>query len=824
MIDDQAADDRNADDRGALAGLSVLDASTHVAGRYATRLLADHGAAVELLEGRTDHPLIGRGAYQQGEEPNGEAALFRHLNAGKFTTDRSGLDATNPADSTDIVSAAALVDVVVVSNPSLADAIVADGGGRPLVGLVTEFGRRGPYVDWRGGELVHQALSGSMFINGLVGRPPLYGYGMRTSYAAGSYLYAGLMAGLIARMRAADGHRPDMVEVTVHECAAAMEQNFSGQWNYNRTLTHRDEMARPKGRLHCRDGWVVYFLRPEHWPAYCRLLDRPELIDDSRFADWSNLSVRWREAEAELRESGRHLSVAEMVAGAADHGLILAPIHEPEAQFDDPQLAARDYWKWVEWPDAGRQRALGPIYRMSRTPIIDPTPVAELDKVAAAEPPWAVPVRTLDAPDLRGETSKPLHGVRVLDLTVAWAGPMAGRHLAMLGADVLKVEGPTRVDTWRGEVTAPSRTHLYPHGVAGDRPYDRSCWFNSQNHDKSTVVLDTKTPDGLRLARQLAARADIVLVNYTPGALDRMGLGYADLIATNPDVIVVEMPAFGTGGPQSALKGLGPTMEAMAGLASLIGYPESGPLGSGSAYLDPVGGLHGAAACLTALVHRIKFGNGQHVEVAQREAAMQWAGEIFLAADRGAPAPVAVGNDRPNRAPHGAFPTRGLDEWIAIDAGDDLAFSELCRFLGVPGLAADPRYVSADDRWTNRRRLDADLSIETARFDRHELSSRLQAKGVAAAPVQHGGDLVGDPHLNANGWFTVLDHSQVGPYSYPGLPYVIDGERLTHRRASPTFGEQNHEILVGTLGLDEAEYSALVARGIVTDVPVSDMD
>ncbi len=189
-------------DRGALAGLVVLDASDHVAGRYAARLFADHGAEVELLEGRPGHQTLGRHAYQPGEAPSGESALFRHLDTGKYVTGRSGLDEANPADHPDIVSAAGRVDVVVVSNPALADAIVdrtsGGTGSGPLVGLVTEFGREGPYVNWQGSELVHQALSGSMFMNGLVGQPPLYGYGMRTSYAAGSYLYAGLVAGLIA--------------------------------------------------------------------------------------------------------------------------------------------------------------------------------------------------------------------------------------------------------------------------------------------------------------------------------------------------------------------------------------------------------------------------------------------------------------------------------------------------------------------------------------------------------------------------------------------------------------------------------------------------
>ncbi len=230
----------------------------------------------------------------------------------------------------------------------------------------------------------------------------------------------------------------------------------------------------------------------------------------------------------------------------------------------------------------------------------------------------------------------------MLDLTTAWSGPMATRILATLGAEVLKVEGPGRIDDWRGPTTAGLMSR-YPNRDPGDRPYDRCYQFNTQNHDKHGLAIDLKADNGRELAIELASRSDVVIANFSAGTLDRMGLGWEAMRRLNPRIIVVEMPAYGSDGPFGDYVALGPSMELMCGMACSIGYGDGQPVTTGPAYLDPLGGFNSAAAVITALHARERTGRGQHLEIAQREAAMHWIGEEIVYA-------VATGEDRP---PHG---------------------------------------------------------------------------------------------------------------------------------------------------------------------------
>ena len=808
-------------------GLTVVDASAHLSGNYATRLLADHGAHVELVE--TDAPVIGRSARQFGEpdDPAVDGALFRHLNAGKRLAPISVTGGESTTESTveqveRLITLCSGADVAVVSSRGLANAIVRRSNGSTLVAIIDDFGEVGPYAGWSGSELIFQALSGSMFANGAASRAPLYGCGNRAYYAAGTFLYVSIVAAMIGRL---NGGTFGTVEVSVHEAAAAMEQNFTGQWSYNRSIARRDEQLRTKGRLKGVDGWVIYFVRPGQWRAFCTVFDADHLVDDPRFDTWSRLVANWKRAAAELAAAGSSRSVAEIMKLSDEFKLVVAPVLEPADLFDDEQLRVREFWQTVDG-----QRSLGPVFRMDVTPARRDRPAparGDVDHVDHIDRPGVADAGSAAVSWLgRREAAaapgpdRPLAGIRVLDLTAAWAGPMATRMLGLLGADIVKVEGPTRLDGWRGAASKPPSTHDYPDFVPGDRPYDRHCWFNSQNHDKRSIVIDLKHPDGVKLALDLAASSDVVIANYSAGALDRMGLGHSVVGANHAEVVVVEMPAMGSGGPLANMRGLGPTMEAMAGISSLIGEPDLGPMGSGTAYLDPVGALHGAAATVTGLIHALRTGVGQRIEVAQREAAMHWIGEILLAADAGAPAPVCVGNDRPGRAPHGAYPADGIDNWIAIDAGDDDDFVLLCAALDAPELATDDRFTDAAGRWDNRRQLNEALAALTCRHDRHVFACRLQAAGVAAAAVYNGADMVADPHLAAHGWFTALDHPEAGRHAYAGLPFVFDGRRYTPRRAAPGFGQHNAEVLAELLHLSPAAINELDRSGLISSEPV----
>jgi crotonobetainyl-CoA:carnitine CoA-transferase CaiB-like acyl-CoA transferase len=412
----------------------------------------------------------------------------------------------------------------------------------------------------------------------------------------------------------------------------------------------------------------------------------------------------------------------------------------------------------------------------------------------------------------------PLAGVRVMDMTTAWAGPFGGRVLAFLGAEVIHIESATRLDLWRGggHGLDPVR---YPDLDPGARPYNRTVLFNSQNLNKLSLTVDVKKPGGREVLLKLAAVSDVVLSNFTPGTLERMGLGYEALKEARPDIIVLEMPAFGNTGPMAHHGALGPGMEFSSGMSAFVGYESEGPMPTGPAYLDPIGGYNAAAAILTALVCRQATGQGQYIEMSQVEAAMPFIGELILDSLEAGTSPHAHGNRVAEAAPHDAYPALGVDAWIAIGVTSDAEWRALAEIIGAPQLGVDVRYATADARWKNQDELREPISNWTRHITKHDAAARLQAAGIAAAPVQDGKDIVEDPYLSARGFFTALDHPEAGRRTYQGLPFKLSRTPGGQHRAAPCLGEHTVTILRDILRLSEADIAALEQSGTISNVP-----
>jgi crotonobetainyl-CoA:carnitine CoA-transferase CaiB-like acyl-CoA transferase len=412
----------------------------------------------------------------------------------------------------------------------------------------------------------------------------------------------------------------------------------------------------------------------------------------------------------------------------------------------------------------------------------------------------------------------PLAGIRVLDLTTAWAGPMAGRILAFLGADVIHVEHATRVDLWRHHRQL-YRPWLYADGDGGPRPYNRNALFNSQNINKRSLCLDLRSQQGLQLGLDLARQTDVVLSNFTPGALDRLGFGFAALSRVNPRIIVAEMPAYGSSGPKSGAPAVGATMELAAGMAGMIGYAGGRPTTTGPNYMDPIGGYNAAAGILTALVARQRSVVGVHVEIPQVEAAMQFIGEELLYAVASGEDPLPRGNRVRYATPHGAYPAAGDDEWIAIAVLDDGAWPALCRVIGADDWADDGSLAGLTGRQLREDEIDARLAGWTVGRDKHDAAALLQAAGVAAAPVLNAREATESPFLAGRGFFTPLDHPEAGRRHYQELPIKLSRTPGGSRRAAPTLGQDTEAILGELLGLGPAEIAAL-ADDVTASTPV----
>jgi len=787
----------------ALNGLRVIDFSDNLAGQYCARLLADFGADVALAEPPEGSPIRRMPPFSVTEPAL--SLRFWHLNTGKRslamdwrrTDGHEGLDA--------FLSAADIAILPEDFDPQR----VSELNPACIVASVSAFGQDGPLKDWRGPEIVLQALSGMMNNNGAYGREPLYGVGDRASFAAGQAAYIGILAALHERHESGRGQ---VVAVDAAETAAAMCFPYVMRHIYNGSVHTRRDQTIPAGQVKCRDGWVCIWIYNHRWSAVCTALDLSYLETDPRFSEPQIRRANWDTLYEIIQKKVANHSAEELVERLQKAQVIAAKAYRPSEQVHNRHLNGRDYWE-----KANGRLILGAPFRMSRTPR----------RVTSGAPALGEANGRLEWPRSErlapGQSSVrlPLEGLRVVEITTAWAGPMAGRVLAYFGAESIHVESPNRVNSWRLNKEKPNPIN-FPKGEAGARPFDRSFLFNSQNVNKLSCILNLKTEEGRATLRRLAAVTDVLICNFRPGTLAKLGLDYESLKAIKPDIIVAELPAFGGSGPMSGYAALGPTMEMATGMSAMMAYRDGQPENSGPSYLDPIGGFNAAAAILTALHHRDRTGEGQYVEVPQVEAAMQFIGaELLLAAETGID-PIPDGNRVAHMAPHDAFPARGEDQWVAIAAEDEAQWVQLCAAIGQPKLASDPRFADLAARKRHEEELTAILSEWTATRDKHGIARLLQYAGVAAAPVANAADVAASTYLAHRGFFTELDHPDAGRHRHPGLPIHLSRTPGSQRRAAPQFGRDNRKILEEILVLPGHEIERISASEAMATMPFPD--
>jgi benzylsuccinate CoA-transferase BbsF subunit len=398
----------------------------------------------------------------------------------------------------------------------------------------------------------------------------------------------------------------------------------------------------------------------------------------------------------------------------------------------------------------------------------------------------------------------PLAGITVADFTWIGAGSYTTKILADFGADVVKIESGERPDSLRD-------AKPFKDGIAG---VNRSGYFADRNSSKRGVALNMKTPQGRALARRLVERSDVVANNFTPGAMEKFGLGYEAVREFKPDIVYISMSMHGQTGPEAKYLGYGLTMGAVTGLHDLCGLPDHDPTGTGTNFPDHVPNpAHAAFAILAALRHRRRTGQGQFIDMAQIEPTIALLGPAVMDYTVNGRVARRAGNQHIAGAPHGVYPARGEDRWIAISAPGDAAWRALTQALEDPALAQDARFADATARWRHRAALDAELARRTAPHDAMELTRRLQARGVAAGPVQDAADVLRDPQLRARGHWVWLDHPEMGRTVYNALPFRMSRSRGYPHRPAPLLGQHTDEVLAEKLALNEAEIEQFRARG-----------
>lgn len=801
----------------------VLELESTIAASYCGRLFAAAGAEVVMHEPPDGAPLRREGVWSAHD-----FSLFHeYLSAGKRSTRRA-------RDGQLDERALRWADVIISACDGDPDRIMARDAtikriNPAAVHIVTSgFGLTGPCRTWTATSLTDWASGGYLFITGSPDREPVQGGGPWPSYITGATAAVAAQAALLHAVRTGEGQ---LVDIACMEAVASAHQwsltmvthvgAVKGRWG-----TRFGETYHPMSLFRCADDrWVcIGATTRDQWENFCITVDAVELLaDDALFApgvrferadEIDAAAQPWLDARS-ATQAVTELQAARVPASEVlDYAEVLAM-----TQLDDRQFL-------VDRSD------LAPGARMPGLPFrvggfspgaTAPDLGADDDwfEAALAAPP---PARTLPVIDLAD--------VRIMEFSLAWAGPLTGRFLGDLGANVIKVEHPASrglgtagvrperdgLDAWKWGELAPAstRAEIFPDADPGQRPWNRMGVWNKMNRSKRSFCLDAKAPGGAEVLARLVADVDVLVHNYSPRGARSLGITHEDLCAHNERIVSVAMTGYGETGPMAAYSSYGPILEACGGFDQATGYVDEAPIRVGVAMPDAVGGLHGAFAVLAALWERGATNGAVHVDLSQLETLLSIAGESLLWTSTQGAAPRPVGNRSRDLAPQGVYACAGNERWIAISIQDDARWQRFCGILGAL-MPTGWEHADLDARRQDHDELDRIIGRWTASRSAEDVGALLQGAGIAACLAYTSRDLVEHEHLRHRGLMVVLDHPDIGPRAFPGTPIHMERTPVRVWRA-PMLGEHNDEVL-RRLGYDDADAIRLRRCGAIADEP-----
>ncbi|MDA3039017.1 MAG: CoA transferase [Actinomycetota bacterium] len=661
-----------------------------------------------------------------------------------------------------------------------------------IITSITPFGQTGPRSHWRTTPAVQFAAGSLMSLTGEPYRSPLVTGGSQAFFLGGLHAFAATTALLLGRGRTSRG---EWLDLSMQECAASMPELYGAQSEYSlqAPVTRLGNSVRATwGVYRCADGFGGVCCLERQAPAFLRLFE-DGVATDERFVDPLIRAEHNDELLAHVMSFMIERTKDELVALSPVHRVPFGAVRTPRELLADEAYALREFFDDIGTADTGPIRVPGrPFPGLGWVPASSPTP-------DATRP-------TIREPEVTG---LPLAGLRVLDLTMMWAGPYATKLLAELGAEIVKIESPSAWDNIRT---------LVPQDPSIPDPWNSAYYFNEYNHSKKSLTLDLAQPAGREVFLRLVADADVVIENYRADVMDNLGLTDEVLRAANNDLVLVSMAGFGKNGPLRNHVGFGPIIEMMSGLMSLTGYGDDDvPVKSGISYGDPVGGLNAVAAVALSLIARDRFGTGRHVDLAQRETASVMAGPAFVAAARGED-PGFRGNRHPGFAPQGSYPAGDPsdDRWVVLSVRTDEQWSALADLVGRRDLAS----LDLAQRHARQDELDTVISDWTNGQEPEHVADRCQAAGIPASVVVDTHRMHDDTQLHARGFWRVVPNEKMHPYRQSGPTWRRVTGTAHEMVRSPWFGEHNLELLT-PLGLGDRELAALAEAGVIADAPIN---
>ncbi len=699
---------------------------------------------------------------------------------------------------------------------------------------ITPYGQTGPYAPHRAPDLVAWSMGGMTYLCGDADRAPTRISAPQAELHAAGQAAAATMAAFWHRQMTGEGQH---VDVSMQAAVVWTLMNATPFPPLHGVNVERDGAFRARGAVAarqvftCSDGHVSVIMAPRTISALADWM-----AEDGAAPNWL-LEIDWSEYtplgagdnDSESVElflaiqalAERHIatkSKRELYMRAIDRGMLLAPCNTVEDIAHSEQLAARGFWRELEYPALGRSLThLGAFVKLSESPlqVRRPAPrvgehnediLGTLDDLPAEREPR----RAAKAARPR---AMPFDGIRILDFTWVGVGPITTKHLADYGADVIRVESASRPDVLRGGAPFKDATP----GI------NRSQFSANYNTSKRGLGVNLALPEGRGLIRRLIRewKPDIVAESFTPRVMTGWGLGYADVREMAPGIIYFSTCQQGQTGPHSSYAGFGQLAGALAGFYHITGWHDREPAGPYGAYSDFINPPNAAAAIVAALEYRRRTGRGQHIDLSQYECAAQYIAPAIMDFTANGRVLNRRGNDDDVAAPHGVYRCAdrerrytGLGEqWIAIAVSSNREWRALCRVMGDANLAGDARLASPDGRRAHSAEIDAAIGAWTRSRDARELMIELQNAGVPAGVAQSQADLWEDPQLAHRGFFQWLDHAECGPMPYDGLAAELSLTPGALRMPQALIGQHSAEILGETLGMSDDEIADLAATG-----------
>jgi crotonobetainyl-CoA:carnitine CoA-transferase CaiB-like acyl-CoA transferase len=799
--------------RAPLDGYTVVDLSSGIAGAYATKILADGGAAVVKVEAPEGDPLRGWSASGAVIAPDDDGALFSFLACSKQSV---VVDPDDAADFALVERLLASADAVVWSRgsrvaelDSLSPAAIHHRYPHLIVTAITPFGLDGPWRDRPATEFTLQAWSGGAIGigRGSQDRAPVYVGGQVGDWVAGAYAAAMTLA---FRFRASRDGYGELVDLSMLEaqilCLTYYPVTFFemlGQpWRTERKPT-------VPGVAQAEDGLVALGCgTAQQWFDLCAMSGHDEWIDETSeltITEQANLH-----ADA-LYEWLRHQKVDDVRDLASAFRIPNSPVGNGQ------NVTAMDHFvergAFTTNPRDGFVQPNHP-YRLSGIDLRPQSPAPRLGEHTVAVRELASTPRP--APTGRPHRDRlPFSGLRVLDMTTFWAGPSCTHALGMLGAELIHLESTTRPDGTRLIAGIPATE---------DQWWERSPIFSALNTNKKSLTLDFGTERGRDLLRRLIPTCDVIVENFTPRVIDQLGLDFDSVRELRDDVIMVRMPGFGLDGPWRDNPAFAYIIEDSSGLSWLTGYSDRNPCEPYSVG-DPNAGVHAFNALLLALEHRRRTGEGVLVEAAMVDAALNIAAEQVIEHSAYGSLLQRAGNKGPAAAPQNLYLTADVDEfdradcWVAIAVTTDQQWEALRDAIGRPDWAMASELAADAGRRARHDLIDEQLAAWCLPRTGDAVVETLWDAGVPVAKVMQPHRQNELPQLRHRRFFERVGHPVNVVASHSTLPVrLANGPERFHREAAPMLGEHNHELL-SELGLCDDDIAALEADGVIGTAP-----